>query len=223
MAAQNMHSQDSTTKEAARQSLYELLIYDNKKLVSSTEGPHIIMRRALKGSTADIVFDQLNQSEEPIENQDEDRQEEIRKETEDLDVVAKDAEQKERDAPHSTMEENEQPLPDGSGAPQEGDDYTEMVSADTISSYLASLSNHVQSDVLRVVDAITDLGEVETIEKGEVKKEEPSRETEQEVKGEGKGKRALKIADIFDSLKKARKKAQQKNYSYTKKVEYEDH
>lgn len=213
MAAQNRHSQDSMTQDAAPQSLYELLIYDNKKLVSKTEGPHIIMRRALKGSTVDIVFDQRTQSEEPSKDQDEDQQEEIRQDTENKKATSEDVEH----------EENEQPSLDVSESTKEGTDYTEMVSADTISSYLASLTNHGQSDVLRVVDAITELEEAESVETGEENEELPSSKEEQEVKGESKGKKVLKIADIFDSLKKARRKAQQKNYSYTKKVEYEDH
>ncbi|MBX2819650.1 MAG: hypothetical protein KTR29_08210 [Rhodothermaceae bacterium] len=213
MAAQNRHSQDSMTQDAAPQSLYELLIYDNKKLVSKTEGPHIIMRRALKGSTVDIVFDQRTQPEEPSKDQDEDQQEEIRQDTENKKATSEDVEH----------EENEQPSLDVSESTKEGTDYTEMVSADTISSYLASLANHGQSDVLRVVDAITELEEAESVETGEENEELPSSKEEQEVKGESKGKKVLKIADIFDSLKKARRKAQQKNYSYTKKVEYEDH
>jgi|GEM_PF-6862510 len=223
MAAQNMHPQDSITKEDAPQSLYELLIYDNKKLVSKTEGPHIIMRRALKGSTADIVFDQLNQSEELSENQEEDSLEEIRQEPESLEAGVEDVGHIEIKTPEPSIEEDEEPARDVSESPQEGGDYTEMVSADTISSYLASLSNHGQSDVLRVVDAITDLEEAVSTEKSEPIEEEPSNNEQQEIKGEGKGKKVLKISDIFDSLKKARKKAQQKNYSYTKKVEYEDH
>ena len=218
MAAQNMHSQDSITKEEAPQSLYELLIYDNKKLVSNTEGPHIIMRRALKGSAAEIV-EKFNQSEEVSENEDDDGTEEVFQET-DNHELAEEVEYKELDAQQSSREDT--PLSsESSESPKEAADYAEMVSADSISSYLASLSNHGQSDVLRVVDAITDLEEAESIQNNEEIEEEPA--VEEQKKEEGKGKKVLKIADIFDSLKKARKKAQQKNYSYTKKVEYEDH
>ena len=236
MATQDMHVQDKIINEANPQSLYELLIYDNQKLESKSGEPHIILRRTLKGHKDQIV-EMLTSQSDP----DEASETEKEQEPSIVDSIASPQQQ--------SVEPEEEAIDE--------DVQEDFVAASTISSYLASLSNHVQSDVLRVVDAIIELEKTDKVENGITKSDENQqsdvsradqeesvqeetnkhlvndpapRENKNRVRKLGSDLRAkenkkkgIDIADIFKSLKKARKKAQQKSYSYTKKVEYEDH
>ena len=265
MANQYKHSQDKSRNEASPQSLYELLIYDNHKLASKAEGPHVILRRSVKGSAIENLepLPSVHAQPEPaaIESLSDEPPSEV---------------EPERD---SSSDENTKQLEEERGNGEEeapvGESEGEFVEASTISNYLASLSSHVQSDVLRVVDAIIELEkampsesladeagieEANVIENEEATGISESNEEEEAApvkrwaddaieeeiqvpekneitimpasqpeatadnfEEESDKKKGIDISDIFRSLKNARKKAQQKNYSYTKKVEYEDH
>ena len=254
MATQYKPTQDRILSEAKPQSLYELLIYDNQKLASKSEGPHIILRRTRKGeepykpdlSPPFPVMDEAQLEAQEATNQ---------KETEDQQLIGGD-----EVAPISN---NNEPAKGPEERGENEENKSEFVGASAISNYLASLSNHVQSDVLRVVDAIIELEKDVPVKRGNIEEgdlaskeeltgvqeadavqestktsEEAERiidkneaiveETEfvqgsrEELEDEDK-KKSIDIADIFKSLKNARKRATQKSYSYTKKVEYEDH
>ena len=264
MANQYKHSQDKSRNEASPQSLYELLIYDNHKLASKLEGPHVILRRSVKGSAIENL--------EPLPSV------HVEPEPAAIESLSDESPSDVESARESSSEENTQQLEEEPGNGEEeasvGESGDEFVEASTISNYLASLSSHVQSDVLRVVDAIIELEKAmppESLEKEagieesnvienedaaglsesneeeqapvkrwaddaieeEIQVPEKSEITimpasqpeaaEDNFEEESDKKKGIDISDIFRSLKNARKKAQQKNYSYTKKVEYEDH
>ena len=230
MATQKMQSQESILQEAHPRTLYELLIYDNKKLSSKKDGPHIIMRRSLKGKSQEDLATPL--------------------------------EAEETGPPSQEQINNNEEAGQGQFQIEEKEDLgfkNDSVGADTISNYIASLSCHVQSDVLRVVDAIIELenqpqsGEEDCIQDSEedarelpdkinqdsdslevyLEEEAETNFLEENTEGinqigetdfldETAKKKGVDISEIFRSLKNARKKAQQKSYSYKKTVEYED-
>ena len=234
MSAQKSDVQEGVKPDTPARTLYELLIYDNQKLSNKTEGPHIIMRRSLRGGENHDTKNYLAPDELGLQETKEAKPKELPQEppVEDMD--------------------------------QEAVRSDSMVSSDTISSYIASLTHHVQSDVLRVVDAIIDLenddqfsgrvlesnkeenpdtslrGKKESLEESPSAYEEAERmmgselpidldeqqqeveNTQEEYLNEEEKKRGLDLSEIFRSLKNARSKAEKKSYSYTKKVEYED-
>lgn len=336
MTKRNIYSQKKyeSEKMTASPSIYELLIFDNEKLASQTGEPHLILRRAragekvappsIAGSAEDNAAEE-NSAIEPAEGSEQENSadEPVEGSGSDEKKIYPIAEREVIEVSQSEFEHRSK-------------DSEDLVSLDSISSYIESLSHHVPAEVERIVEAIiaqepeaaedTDrpdstqtqevqvspeerepsdsaeknsdiieeeaeeimpeekklepeleenmLEEIEPEEKqleqpgGEESKVEDSIQEErilEEVESEEKkleetmpekealkenepqeivlgapkvndpvasddessidmqdGKKGLDLSEIFKSLRKARKKATQKNTSYTKKVEYED-
>ena len=198
------------TPQSPPASLYELLIYDNKKLAERQDEPHLILRRNLRGQR-----NPFPPAGSPAP----------------LDEAAPPAD----DAPEALHASAPSEEPAETVAPQADHPDTAQAtpSAFDTSSYIASLGSGMSEDVERVVatlvqleaeddQASADSGEL--LDPEQVLSETADLQTpDLRVTDEkAESRRGVNLSDIFSALRSVREKGKSPKAGYTKKVEYED-